>query len=49
MKPFAWCVKYGDKQQFRAYFEEQPRAEHYVLNHGGVIVALYTHEKANSS
>lgn len=49
MSPFAWCVLYGDKGQFRAYFDEQAKAEKYVSTHGGVIVALYAHEKANSS
>ena len=49
MMPFAWCVQYGDKLQFRAYFDDHGKADKYVQTHGGVIVALYAHEKANSS
>ena len=40
MTPIAWLVMYGDKLQFRAYFDDRSKAELYAATHGGQIVPL---------
>lgn len=36
----AWLVRYGDRLQFKAYFDDRAKAEQYASTHGGQIVPL---------
>lgn len=42
MTPTDFKVLYGPKHQFKAYFDDRAKAEHYVVHHeNAVIVKLY--------
>lgn len=38
--PTEWRVMFGDRLQFRAYFQDQAAAEKYAATHNGRIVPL---------
>lgn len=35
-----WKVLYGDREQFKAYFDDQEKANQYARTHHGVVVPL---------
>jgi hypothetical protein len=40
MTPTDYRVEYGDRRQFRAWFDDRARAVDFAARHGGVIVPL---------
>jgi hypothetical protein len=37
-----WKVLYGDRHQFKAYFDDKEKATQYALTHHGVVIPLRT-------
>ena len=35
-----WRVEFGDRRQFRAWFDDQAHAVEFAVRHGGVVVPL---------
>jgi hypothetical protein len=35
-----WKVTYGDRGQFKAYFDDQARAQQFAAHHAGVVIPL---------
>ncbi len=40
MQPTDWKVLYGDRRQFKAYFDDRAKADQFAAHHGGVIIPL---------
>lgn len=39
-RPTDWRVEYGERRQFRAWFDDQAHAVEFAVRHGGIVVPL---------